>query len=145
LKLFYGINSEEQLKKLKSRHHKGHSTFNRTFLYFHLIERLNNKVIGWCGYHTWAIDHDRAELGYEMNDEKYMGKGLMSEALSVVLEYGFKSLGLYRVEALISPYNKASLRLLEKNNFVKEGILKQHYKVNGVNEDSHIYALLNNI
>jgi ribosomal-protein-alanine N-acetyltransferase len=36
------------------------------FLYFHLLEKTDQNVIGWCGYHTWYLEHDRAEIGYEL-------------------------------------------------------------------------------
>ena len=51
-------------------------------------------------------------------------------------------MGLNRVEALIGPNNIASLKLIAKMDFTKEGVLRSHYFVNDRLEDSIIYALL---
>lgn len=144
VKEFYGISSDEQLSYHRSWAQKGCTTFNKKILFFHLLEKNNNRCIGWCGFHTWYTDHDRAELGYVMNNENDMGKGLMSEALEAVIEYGFTEMNLHRIEAMAAPYNKGSIRLLEKNGFTFEGVLREHYKVKGRNEDSNIYSLLRN-
>jgi ribosomal-protein-alanine N-acetyltransferase len=66
----------------------------------------------------------------------------MSEAVKAVLNYGFNELGLHRVAALTAPSNKASIGLLKHYGFVKEGILREDYLVNGINEDSECYSLL---
>lgn len=139
---FYGTEDPEYLSKQTIRYEKGLVTFNKSFLYMHLIDKASSEVIGWCGYHTYYMDHDRAELGYVMEKEAYMGKGLMTEALEKVLHYGFHTMGLNRVEAFVGPDNGPSLRLLEKFGFQKEGVLKGHYLVNGVYEDSWLLRLL---
>jgi len=66
----------------------------------------------------------------------------MTEALEAVLEYGFENMKLNRVEALIAEYNIPSLKLLQRFNFQKEGVLRAHYYVDGIAEDSSMYALL---
>ena len=48
------------------------------------------------------------------------GKGYTTEAIKVVLEYGFEQLDLHSMEAIIDPDNIASERVLQKNGFVKE-------------------------
>lgn len=142
IKDFYGITSDEQLKYHKSWNEKGCTTFNKSILFFHLLDLDSRNCLGWCGYHTWYTDHDRAELGYVMNNENDMGKGLMSEALECVIGYGFNVMNLHRIEAMAAPYNKGSIRLLDKSGFTFEGVLREHYKVKGRNEDSNIYSLL---
>ena len=52
----------------------------------------------------------------------------------------FEELGLHRIEANVMPKNKASLRVLEKNHFVNEGISKYYLNINGVWED-HIHMV----
>jgi ribosomal-protein-alanine N-acetyltransferase len=139
---FYGLITEERLSYHRSWAVNGCTTFNKDILFFHLLNKDDISCIGWCGYHTWYTDHDRAELGYVLNRGSDMGKGLMSEALATVLEYGFTAMKLHRIEAMAAPYNKGSIRLLEKNGFRLEGVLREHYQVNGKNEDSNIYSLL---
>lgn len=139
---FFGFDTEEQLEFERTRYLNGLRTYNKSYLYFHLIEKESGKIIGWCGYHTWYLDHDRAEIGYGLRTDTVKRKGYMSEAITAVLDYGFSQMNLHRIEAMASPSNDASIRVLEGNGFVREGLLKQHYFINDVYEDSAIYALI---
>jgi len=139
---FLGLNSEAELNAEKNKYAEGLWTHNKKFLYFQLLEQENMKIIGWCGYHTWYLDHERAEIGYGLFEEEYKRKGLMSEAIYPIIEYGFKQMKLNRIEAFIGPKNKASINLINKLNFVKEGQLREHYCENNRIEDSIVYSLL---
>jgi RimJ/RimL family protein N-acetyltransferase len=139
---FFGLKSEEDLLKEKEKFQKGIATYNRSFVNFLIIDKETDAIIGACGFHTWYFDHHRAEIGYALNDDSYKGKGIMTEALKAVVDYGFNTMNLNRIEALIGPKNEASLRLVRKLNFTKEGHLRQHYFKNNVMEDSLIYSLL---
>jgi ribosomal-protein-alanine N-acetyltransferase len=55
----------------------------------------------------------------------------MNEALQAVINYGFKSIKLHSIEANVNPNNQPSIRLLEKNGFVREGYYKENYYHNG--------------
>lgn len=142
LLVFFGLESAEALAREKEKFSLGLSTYNRTFANFYLIDKETGKIIGGCGFHTWAPDHRRAELGYALHDDSYKQKGLMKEALHAVLNYGFNEMNLHRVEALVAEWNDASVKLLTNFGFQKEGVLRQHYVVNGIPEDSVAYSLL---
>lgn len=142
LKAFFGLPSDEALAEERLKYEQGLSMFNRTFLYFQLIDRSTKQIIGWCGYHTWYQRHERAEIGYGLFDESYKQKGIMTEAMTPILTFGFDAMHLNRIEAFVGPDNQASIKLLEKMNFSKEGHLKQHFKHNDKIEDSLAYALL---
>ena len=66
----------------------------------------------------------------------------MQEAMEAVLLYGFQKMKLDSVEANVNPFNAASIKLLEKNGFVREGYFRGNYYYNGKFLDSAIYALL---
>ncbi len=66
----------------------------------------------------------------------------MGEALEAIIDYGFKFLNLHRIEALVGKENIPSLRLMEKNNFIREGVLREHYYVAGKFEDSILFSKL---
>ncbi len=138
---YLGI-APEKVSAERKKAKKGFSTFNKTLLLFHITEKGSDKVIGWCGFHTWYRDHDRAEIGYVLSDDAYKAKGIMTEALREVIKYGFEQMGLKRIEAFIGPNNTPSLKLIEKFGFQKEGYLRKHYRSNGKLEDSVLYALL---
>lgn len=99
------------------------------------------KLIGTIGF--WRIDKEnyRAEIGYLLHPGE-QGKGLMQEAIAVVLKYGFETMKLHSVEANVNPANNASIKLLEKNNFTKEAHFKENYFYNGRFLDSAIYSLV---
>jgi ribosomal-protein-alanine N-acetyltransferase len=137
-----GAANEQEVQQERQNFEKGVETYKTSFHFFHLIDKESEKTIGWCGYHMWFTHHDRAELGYTMTDESFRGKGLMKEALKEVLRYGLEEMGLRRIEALTSHDNDVSKKLLLDNGFEFEGVLKGHYKVNDVMEDSLMYALL---
>lgn len=139
---FFGLQSKEELLREKQKFKKGLSTFNKTFLYFHIINKNAQDTIGWCGYHTWYTDHDRAEIGYSLYEDKYKGQGIMKEAIAAIVEYGFLEMKLNRIEAFAASYNTPSLKILKRLNFEEEGLLKQHYYYKGKYEDSLVFALL---
>lgn len=139
---FLGVADAQQMEIERNKFRKGLSTHNKTFLYFHLLDKTTQKIIGWCGYHTWYLDHGRAEIGYGLFSEEYKNTGIMTEAMKAVLSYGFGPMKLHRVEAMIATYNVPSLKLAEKFGFTQEGILREHYSVNGKMEDSVVFSLL---
>lgn len=142
LLVFLGLNTNEALAIEKEKHRKGLSTFNKSFCYFQVLDKTTERIIGWCGYHTWYLDHNRAEIGYGLFDDTFKQKGLMSEAMKTILDYGFKTMKLHRVEAFIGKENEASISLVRKFGFTKEGLLREHYNKNGVMEDSLVFGLL---
>ncbi|CAM4467138.1 ribosomal-protein-alanine N-acetyltransferase [Paenibacillus endophyticus] len=81
-----------------------------------------------------------ASLGFFM-DEVHNGKGYMTEAIGLVLEYAFSEVGLHRIQAGVMPRNLASVRVLEKAGFRYEGLAKRYLKINGEWEDHALYAI----
>ena len=137
-----GIASVEELLKEKEKYRKGLSTHNKRFLYHQLIDKKTDKIIGLCGFHTWHTDHNRAEIGYGLFDDNYKGQGIMSEVLTLIVDYGFRNMGLERIEAFVSPNNIPSIKLLKRIKFKEEGYLKHHYFHNNKMDDSIVFALL---
>ena len=72
----------------------------------------------------------------------YAGKGLMREGMLLVLKYAFQKLKLHRVEANIQPRNRASIALVQKSGFVREGLSRRMLKVCGKWRDHERWALL---
>jgi len=139
---YFGFQTAEELEAERVKYTKGVVTFNRHFHNFLLVHKETGQVIGSCGYHTWYIYHNRAELGYAIKDEAHKNKGYMGEALKTIIRYGFEHMGLNRIEALIGLNNVPSLTLVHRMGFLKEGVLREHYVNNGVAEDSVVFALL---
>jgi ribosomal-protein-alanine N-acetyltransferase len=98
-------------------------------------------VIGTCGYHAWAKDHFRAEIGYELA-RAYWGQGIMAEAMKALLAFGFEQMVLNRVEAMVLVGNRASARFLEKLGFQQEAVLRDYEFVQGRFRDVVLFSLL---
>jgi ribosomal-protein-alanine N-acetyltransferase len=69
-------------------------------------------------------------------------KGYMTAALRALMPYGFSTLRLHRLEAACIPNNAASIRLLEKTGFKREGYARDYLCINGVWQDHLLYARL---
>ena len=100
-----------------------------------------HEVIGICSLFNLEMAAQRAEIGFGLQSA-YWGKGYMSEAARAVVDCGFDVLRLHRIEADIDPRNRASARVLEKLGFVREGLLRERWIVDGEISDSAIYGLL---
>ncbi len=137
-----GIANTDELATEKSNWSKGLTTYRLSFRAFLMVEKATGKTIGKLGYHTWYLQHRRAEIGYALSDEAAKRKGYMGEALKPVIAHGFEDMNLNRIEAFVSPQNEASLKLVTRFGFKEEGLIKQHYYKNEVIDDSLCFGLL---
>ena len=71
-------------------------------------------------------------------------KGYMTAAVRALIPYSFTALRLHRLEAACIPDNAASIRLLEKTGFTREGYARSYLCINGVWQDHLLYARLKN-
>ena len=114
---------------------------NETMFKWGLALRDSNTVIGTTTLFNLNLDNGRAELGYAMSHEHW-GKGYMNEALKALVSHAFEVMDLRRLEADVDPRNAASIRLLEKLGFQREGFLRERWHVNGEIQDAFFYGLL---
>lgn len=129
-------------EKYLEMHRGGMETYQLSFCFFLLIEKESQLSIGECGFHTWNKKHHRAELFYLLKSDTYKQKGYMTEALAIVLKYGFENMLLHRLKALIADDNIPSIKLVNRYGFIKEGTMREDYFTNGKYEDSDCYSLL---
>ncbi|HZP20603.1 MAG TPA: GNAT family protein [Bauldia sp.] len=80
-------------------------------------------------------------LGYWMG-APYAGKGLMSSAVRALIGYAFDTLHLNRIEAACLPHNEASIHLLEKVGFQREGYARRFLCIDGRWQDHLLYGLV---
>lgn len=106
-----------------------------------IIEKTGNQPIGTCGYHKWDRRNRRSEIGYDL-DPSFWRKGFTTEALQIMLHFGFEQMELHRIEALVFPENIASIRTLEKVGFHREGLLRDYFFMNGHFYNHLIFSLL---
>lgn len=106
-----------------------------------IARKPDGRPIGTCGYHQWQRRHRRAEIGYDLEKASWR-QGYATEALRAVLRHGFERMDLNRVEAMVHPENTASVRVLERLGFRKEGLLRQSVCQGNVYHDHWLLALL---
>lgn len=99
-----------------------------------------------CGVIGLVLQEDvykrSAELGYWIG-EKFWGKGIATKAVELILKYGFEELQLVRIYSGVFENNPASMKVLEKNGFQKEAIMRKAVFKNAVLMDEHLYSKLN--
>lgn len=106
-----------------------------------ITRKQDRQPIGTCGFHKWQQRHHLAEIGYDLEVASWR-QGYMREALRAVLQHGFEAMGLNRIEAQVYPENIASLRLLERLGFQKEGLRRQSLYQAGKYYDHWLLSLL---
>lgn len=107
-----------------------------------VIERAaDGTFIGWCCLVKWNPDHRSATMGYCLDDAAW-GQGFATEAARALLQWGFDTLDLNRVQAETDTRNTASSRVLEKLGFVREGTLREDCIVDGDVSNTWVYGLL---
>jgi ribosomal-protein-alanine N-acetyltransferase len=130
---------EKEAERYISRQIAGFETgYSVTFV----IERKFVKVFsGIIEIRSIEREHSQAELSFWLVFEEW-GKGYMTEALKPVLHFSFENLNLNRLYAYHMVRNVASGRVLQKNGFMREGVLKQRVRKWGVLEDAALWAIL---
>ncbi|MFK7906853.1 MAG: GNAT family N-acetyltransferase [Chitinophagales bacterium] len=137
--------SQLTLEKQAVRLHLQSMAFkNQTGVRFYLFKKTNlDRCIGNIGLSNIIRGaFQSCHLGYQI-DEQEQNQGLTTEALKEIVGYAFEVLQLHRIEANIIPRNIASIRVVEKLGFEKEGFAKKYLKINGVWEDHFNFTLLN--
>ena len=108
-----------------------------------VILKENGKMIGTCGFPSINLAHRSAEIGYVLNPA-YRGQEIAPEAVRRVLEFGFHTLSLHRIEARYMLGNNASRRVMEKVGMQFEGVCRDGMLVKGAFRDIGTCAILKN-
>ena len=114
---------------------------SRSLFQWGLVRPEDDRVIGTGTLCNLDVQNRRAEIGYALARPEW-GRGVMSRVLPVLLHFGFETLDLHRIEADVDPRNTASIRLLERLGFKKEGYRRESYILNGEIQDAIDYGLL---
>lgn len=98
---------------------------------------INKEVVGVVALEN--IQKHKAEIGYWLA-KKYWNKEIMTEAVELITKFGFEKLKLARIYAPIFSRNGRSARVLEKNGFILEGMLRKDIYKDGRFSDAKLYA-----
>lgn len=103
--------------------------------------KATGQIIGTIGFMWIQKDNASAEAGYSLN-RQFWNKGIMTEALGGLIDYGFRVMNLNRIEAQHETENPASGAVMRKCGMVKEGTLRQRMMNKGKFVDVDLYAIL---
>lgn len=133
---FFSLEYQQEALKKEMAEYEARTAFR----FYIMSMEQPSKIIGIIALNNvvWEA-FCSAFLGYKL-DKEFVNKGYMSGAVEMLTKYAFEELGLHRIEANVMPKNKASLRVLEKNQFINEGVAKYYLNINGVWED-HIHMV----
>ena len=98
-------NEKASLEKLSKEHN------------YAIIDLYTNELIGSCGFMNLDQLNQSAEVGIFIGNKNYWNKGYGTEALQVLLDYGFKALNLHNVMLCVFPFNERAIKSYEKTGF----------------------------
>ncbi|PEU46943.1 GNAT family N-acetyltransferase [Bacillus cereus] len=142
---YYGQKPLQDIDQVKQIIHNFKLSYNaRSGIKWGIELKDTKELIGTIGFHDWSSEHKRANISYAFLPEHW-GKGYATEAVSEVISYGFHTIHLKRIGAIVFLENEASNKVLLKLGFGKEGVLKNYMYQDDVPYDTNFYALLKSV
>ena len=139
---FYGETPHRSVEDSRDLIRRQHAWYaQREGIRWGITRKGDDTVIGSCGLFKFDEAFSRAETGYELG-QAYWRQGIMSEALSAIITFGFTEMGLRRIEAVVDDTNERSKAFLRKLGFAHEGTLRQRFFFQGRFWDEHYFGLL---
>jgi RimJ/RimL family protein N-acetyltransferase len=102
----------------------------------------NGSLIALVSLEDILWSHGVAWLGIGVGDREQWGKGYGSEAMELILRYGFNELNLHRIQLTVFQYNERAIALYEKLGFQREGVYREFMQRDGKRYDMYLYGLL---
>jgi len=118
-----------------------HGFWKNDYRQFVVVDK-QDRVLGIIFYMETVTYHQAKEVGYILYDQESRGKGIMTEALNIMLGYIFDTERINRIQLVVDIGNEASRRVALKNGFQKEGIFRQAIWHRGEFVDLECYSLL---
>lgn len=109
---------------------------------FAIVLKETDKLIGNCGFVDINHLHQRGEVGLFIGEEENRSKGYGTEALSLLVEYGFNYLNLKNIMLKVFSFNKRAIKSYEKIGFKVFGKRTEYYYLNGKWYDEYFMEIL---
>lgn len=113
--------------------------YSKQGIYWTIAKKSNNEMIGAVGLYMNNM-HQRAEITYDLSRDHWR-QGIMLKTIRAIVAYAFAQMALQRIEAVTRPENVASMALLEKAGFQREGTLRQYRYYNNQTWDIEMFAI----
>ncbi|MBN1151132.1 GNAT family N-acetyltransferase [candidate division WOR-3 bacterium] len=109
---------------------------------FAIVENNSNKLIGNCGLHNIDFINRKAVLGIFIGDKNFWNRGFGTEAVNLLLDYGFNALNLNSVMLVVKEFNKRAIKCYEKCGFKTIGSRREASIVAGGKYDEIMMDIL---
>ena len=107
-----------------------------------IVLKDGDRHIGNCGFYSIDLGNRNAHFGILIGEKDAWSQGYGSEATKLVVSYGFKQLGLHRIELEVYSFNERAQKAYEKAGFSLEGTKRESYYGNGQFHDTHVMSIL---
>ncbi len=104
-------------------------------------DRATGEALGFARVMITNVEHEQAELGIYLL-RRHWRKGLATELGALMIELALGTVQVHRLACHCDTENAASMRVIEKLGFVREGTIRHRVRIDGVWRDSHLYAKL---
>jgi RimJ/RimL family protein N-acetyltransferase len=135
----YPYGSTDARAYLLQRHDSLHAGIAAPFAIVSAADR--DHLLGSISLMRFAWQHARAEVGYWLARDA-RGQGHVTRAVRLITAWGFRSLGLERIDLLAATENPASQRVAERCGFTREAVLRSYLEGKDGRQDMVAYGLL---
>jgi ribosomal-protein-alanine N-acetyltransferase len=136
---FYPIHDMDEARNIINNYNKQFA--EREQIRWGIELKAEKRLVGTCGLSDYDEGNGTCVLGYDSMRSNW-NKGVMTEALGLVTEYAYEEMKLHRIAAYITPGNDASVRVLEKNGYRREGLLREMEFFKGKYQDGVVLAMI---
>jgi len=116
---------------------------SKTGMWWAICDGPTGEFLGAIGYNNADIVHQKAEIGFWLLQEHW-GRGIIPEAMPIVIRHAFSIEGLQRLEAVVESENEASKKTLLKMGFAHEATLREAELKNDIRINLDIFSILKN-
>lgn len=106
-----------------------------------IASRVDNQLVGTIGFHTVQPANRSAELTYDLAPA-FWGRGIATQMCRLAVGWAHTEAQVIRVQATVLESNAASMRVLQRAGFAREGLLRSYRLVRGTPGDFYMYAHL---
>ena len=107
-----------------------------------IVDAETDAAIGWCMLYSMIPKNRRASLGIIIGDQSYWGRGYGTEAVRLLLGYGFDVLDFHSVELGVYAFNRRAIRCYERVGFQRIGVRRQSHMLGGIAHDTVLMDIL---
>ncbi|MET7762781.1 GNAT family protein [Streptomyces sp. NPDC005393] len=101
----------------------------------------DGKLVGGVLFRTMDVEHGNAEAGCWL-EPSAVGKGLVTRAARVIIDWAIEERGIHRVEWLVAAANEASIAVARRLGMTKDGVLRESYPYRGKRHDMEVWSVL---